>query len=59
MDHIKAYVTVTKKLCRAKKKKAHDLKVLEVRRKQIQEMKQEILYNGSWDEGLFPATNVC
>ena len=41
---MKAYVTVAKKVCRAKKKKkqrAHDLKVLEDMRKQIQEMKQE------------------
>jgi len=52
MDHSKAYVRMTKKTCRKKKRErerererekkgAHDLKVLEDMRKQIQEMKQE------------------
>jgi len=42
MDHNQAYFTVTKKTCRAKKqKRAHDFKVLEDMRKQIQEVKQE------------------
>jgi len=42
MDHIKAYITVTKKMCRESwEEKAHDLRVLEDMRKQIQEMKLE------------------
>jgi hypothetical protein len=45
MDHIKVYVTVTKKMSRAKKQtkttktKAHDFNVLADMRKQIKEMK--------------------
>ena len=40
MDHNQEYITVTKKMCR-KKKRVHDLKVLEDIRKHIREMKQE------------------
>jgi hypothetical protein len=44
MDHIKAYITMTKKMCRESwggGGGAYDLRVLEDIRKQIQEMKQE------------------